>query len=184
MTETEVVAVHGSATVESVTVADRRDGSRREVPVDGRVRDDRRRPLHGSDHGHASRRQRGVHPVRRRRRKLRRTPPLASRRTASRTCSRRPAPACSRRATCARAPPTAWPARSATERWSFGSYTTYWPADSHPRHTSSALREGLCCRRRARLGAVLDPGVPGGPVTRRRTLPAARGSATSPPAPA
>ena len=33
MTNTEVVAVHGSATVESVTVADRRDGSRREVPA-------------------------------------------------------------------------------------------------------------------------------------------------------
>src|SRR5947209_13672185 len=33
MTDTEVVAVHGSATVESVTVVDRRDGSRREVPA-------------------------------------------------------------------------------------------------------------------------------------------------------
>jgi thioredoxin reductase (NADPH) len=33
MTDTEVVAVHGSATVESVTVADRRDGSTREVPA-------------------------------------------------------------------------------------------------------------------------------------------------------
>ena len=33
MTDTEVVAVHGSATVESVTVADRRDGRRREVPA-------------------------------------------------------------------------------------------------------------------------------------------------------
>jgi thioredoxin reductase (NADPH) len=33
MTNTEVLAVHGSATVESVTVADRRDGSRREVPA-------------------------------------------------------------------------------------------------------------------------------------------------------
>jgi len=33
MTDAEVVAVHGSATVESVTVADRRDGSRREVPA-------------------------------------------------------------------------------------------------------------------------------------------------------
>jgi thioredoxin reductase (NADPH) len=32
MTETEVVAVRGSATVESVTVVDRRDGSTREVP--------------------------------------------------------------------------------------------------------------------------------------------------------
>ncbi len=32
MTETEVVAVHGSATVESVTVVDRRDGSRQELP--------------------------------------------------------------------------------------------------------------------------------------------------------
>jgi thioredoxin reductase (NADPH) len=32
MTETEVVALHGSATVESVTVVDRRDDSRREVP--------------------------------------------------------------------------------------------------------------------------------------------------------
>jgi thioredoxin reductase (NADPH) len=33
MTETEVVAIRGSATVESVTLADRRDGSRREVPA-------------------------------------------------------------------------------------------------------------------------------------------------------
>jgi thioredoxin reductase (NADPH) len=33
MTETEVVAVHGSATVESVSVVDRRDGTRREVPA-------------------------------------------------------------------------------------------------------------------------------------------------------
>ena len=33
MTETEVVAVNGSATVESVTLADRRDGSTREVPT-------------------------------------------------------------------------------------------------------------------------------------------------------
>ena len=32
MTETEVVAVHGSATVESVTLVDRRDGSTRDVP--------------------------------------------------------------------------------------------------------------------------------------------------------
>jgi thioredoxin reductase (NADPH) len=32
MTETEVVAVQGSATVESVTVVDRRDGSRQQVP--------------------------------------------------------------------------------------------------------------------------------------------------------
>lgn len=31
MTDSEVVAVHGSATVESVTVTDRRDGTRREV---------------------------------------------------------------------------------------------------------------------------------------------------------
>ena len=33
MTETEVVAVNGSATVESVTVLDRRDGSTSEVPT-------------------------------------------------------------------------------------------------------------------------------------------------------
>lgn len=33
MTESEVVAVHGSATVESVTVIDRRDGSTQEVPA-------------------------------------------------------------------------------------------------------------------------------------------------------
>jgi len=33
MTETEVVAVNGSATVESVTVVDRRDGSTRDVPT-------------------------------------------------------------------------------------------------------------------------------------------------------
>jgi thioredoxin reductase (NADPH) len=33
MTETEVVAVNGSATVESVTVVDRRDGSRSDVPT-------------------------------------------------------------------------------------------------------------------------------------------------------
>jgi thioredoxin reductase (NADPH) len=33
MTETEVVAVNGSATVESVTLVDRRDGSTREVPT-------------------------------------------------------------------------------------------------------------------------------------------------------
>ena len=33
MTDTEVVAVRGSATVESVTVADRRDGSRRDLPA-------------------------------------------------------------------------------------------------------------------------------------------------------
>jgi thioredoxin reductase (NADPH) len=32
MTETEVVAIHGSATVESVALVDRRDGSAREVP--------------------------------------------------------------------------------------------------------------------------------------------------------
>jgi thioredoxin reductase (NADPH) len=32
MTETEVVAVRGTATVESATVADRRDGSTQEVP--------------------------------------------------------------------------------------------------------------------------------------------------------
>jgi thioredoxin reductase (NADPH) len=33
MTDTEVVAVRGSATVESVTLADRRDGSRQDVPA-------------------------------------------------------------------------------------------------------------------------------------------------------
>jgi len=33
MTDTEVLAVHGSATVESVTVADRGDGSTRELPA-------------------------------------------------------------------------------------------------------------------------------------------------------
>ena len=46
MTETEISAVHGTATVESVSLRDRRDGSVEQVPCDGGVRDDRRRPVH------------------------------------------------------------------------------------------------------------------------------------------
>ena len=42
MTETELVAVHGSATVESVSLRDRRDGRVEQVACDGRLRDDRR----------------------------------------------------------------------------------------------------------------------------------------------
>ena len=46
MTETEVTAVHGSATVESVEPAQRRDGSVAPGARDRRVRDDRRRAVH------------------------------------------------------------------------------------------------------------------------------------------
>ena len=49
---------------------------------------------------------------------------LAARATASRTCSRPSAPACSPPATCAPAPRIAWPAPSATAPWSCASRTT------------------------------------------------------------
>ena len=52
MTETEVSAVHGTATVESVSLRDRRDGSTEQVPATARLRDDRRRAVHrGGDAG-------------------------------------------------------------------------------------------------------------------------------------
>jgi thioredoxin reductase (NADPH) len=47
MTETEITAVHGTATVESATLRDNRDGSSQDVGLHGGLRDDRRGPVHG-----------------------------------------------------------------------------------------------------------------------------------------
>ena len=139
ITDTEVVAVHGSATVESVTLVDRRDGSRREVPATAVF------VMIGADP--CTEAITGILPVDSAGYILAGPAPRATTdtcvgqcQTASPTCSRRPGPACSRRATSAPAPPTAWQARSATERWSSGSYTTYWPPDSQGRRHASTLK--------------------------------------------
>ena len=129
MTETEVAAVHGAATVESVSLRDRRDGSVRAGAGDRRVRDDRRRAVHRGGDRDARGRRRRLPAVRHGRGDVRRPPRLAAGATASRICSRRSARACSRPATCARARPTAWRARSATARWPCASRTTCWPAE-------------------------------------------------------
>jgi thioredoxin reductase (NADPH) len=71
MTETEVVAVNGSATVESVTIVDWRDGTTSEVPSTAMFHD-RRRSVHRSDYRDASGGCCGVHPVRGRCREPRR----------------------------------------------------------------------------------------------------------------
>ena len=129
MTDTEVVAVHGSATVESVTVADRRDGSRREVPATAVF------VMIGADP--CTEAITGILPVDSAGYILcgpgaasydgHMRWPVSDREPHLLETTR---PGVSRPATSAPAPPTAWQARSATERWSSGSYTTYSPPDS------------------------------------------------------
>ena len=80
-----------------------------DVPGRGRLRDDRRRAVHRGRDGDARHRPRRLPALRARRRGLHGGTALAARRSARRTCSRRCGPACSRPATCARAPPTASP---------------------------------------------------------------------------
>ena len=131
MTETEVSAVHGTR--------DRRDREPARPPRRQRPAGARRTAVFvmiGADPcteaatGMLARRRRRLPALRRRRRELR-GPPRAGRcPTASRTCSRPSAPACSRPATCAPERRSASRARSATARWSCASPTTCWPADS------------------------------------------------------
>ena len=129
MTETEVAAVHGTATVESVSLRERRR-RRQAGAVDRRVRDDRRRPVHRGDDGDARGRRRRLPAVRHRRRRSATGTSAGRCRTASRISSRRSARACSPPATCAPERRSAWRARSATARWSCASHTTCSPAES------------------------------------------------------
>ena len=143
VTETEVSAVHGAAAVESVNLRDRRDGSVEQVActavfvmigadpyseaASGMLAVDAAGYLlcgtgAASCEGHLS------WPLR----------------TASRTCSRRRGPACSRPATCAREHRSASPARSATARWPCASRTTCSPADRRPLpHIGSTTTTGI-----------------------------------------
>ena len=77
LTETEVVALHGSATVESVSLR-HGDGQRGAGRRHRRVRDDRRRPVHRGGHRDARARRRRVPAVRRGGGRVRRPPPLAA----------------------------------------------------------------------------------------------------------
>ena len=131
MTETEITAVHGTATVETVSLRNG-DGSVKQVPSTAVFVMIGADAVHRGDDGDARGRRRRLSAVRHRRGEVRRPPRLAARRTASRTSSRRSAPACSRPATCARARPTGWPAPSATAPWSCASRTTCWPAERQP----------------------------------------------------
>ena len=72
LTETEVAAVHGTATVESVSLRDRATAASGGA-LDRGLRDDRRRPVHRGGHGHARARPRRLPAVRHRRGGLRRT---------------------------------------------------------------------------------------------------------------
>ena len=87
MTDTEVVAVHGSATVESVTVADRRDGSRQEVPATAVFVMIGADPCTEAITGMLPVDSARIHPVRARRRELRRTHALARVGPRAATCS-------------------------------------------------------------------------------------------------
>ena len=129
MTETEVSAVDGTATVESVSLLDRRDGSIEQVACTAVFVMIGADPCTEAADGDARRRPRRLPALRLGRGGLRRAPALAAHATASRTCSRRCGPACSPPATCARARRSGSPARSATARWSSASPTTCSPAE-------------------------------------------------------
>ena len=163
MTETEIAAVDGSATVDTVRLRDRRDGSVEQVGVHGRLRDDRRRPVHRGDDGDprasTTRATCSAAPA----------PPTAQATCAGRStiashaCSRRRVPACSPPATCGRTRPSASRARSATVRSSCASRTRCSPADGSPE---------LIEERLDRLGRplLLETGHDGSGELRRRAL--------------
>ena len=123
LTETEVTAVHGSATVESVSLRNG-DGSVRQEPTTAVFVMIGANPCTEAAQGMLAARPRRLPAVRHRRGGVRDPPRRGRWATASRTCWRPSAPACSPPATCAPAPRTAWRERSATARWSCASRTT------------------------------------------------------------
>ena len=136
LTETEVTAVHGSATVESVSLRNG-DGSVRQEPTTAVFVMIGANPCTEAAQGMLASTPPATCCAARARRRARPTSRGRSA-TASRTCWRPSAPACSPPATCAPAPRTAWRERSATERWSCASRTTCSTAPSGRRRTSTA----------------------------------------------
>ena len=80
MTEAEIVAVDGMATVERVDLRDRRDGSIQQIAVHRRLRDDRGRAVHRGDDRDPRGRPCGLPALRLGCGDLRRTPAVAARR--------------------------------------------------------------------------------------------------------
>ena len=90
-TQTEVSAFHGDGRLEHADLRNRADGKRRARRGLGRLRDDRRRPVHRGGRHDARPRPGGLHPVRRRGGGQRRTEPLARERPPAAPARDRPA---------------------------------------------------------------------------------------------